>query len=166
MLYHPFKDANHCTYRILCILLNAKDVLSVNHLRVVDFYYLFPHFLTNINPWPADISELKKFTKDIPEPYEHTPNRNKLFYELEILQNQSIMQLASKGIVSVEKLGERKVVLNKEKVPAELILLINNDDFIKSDTFKVLINGIAKTKWFGPSGLKKRSGLMEYKYDE
>jgi len=166
ILYHPYKDANHCTYRLLSILTNLKEPLNLEQLKVVDFYYLFPHFLKEISPWPVNISKLKKLITEVDPPYENTPNRKKLFFDLEQIQNEAVLQLASKGLLSIDLLKNGAVKLNKEKVPKKLAKQIQDDRFNESSILRVLIEGLCNITWSGENGLKKRTGLMEYKYDE
>lgn len=166
MLYHPFKDSNHCSYRLLSILTSISHPLLVEKLKIIDFYYLFPYFLKSIDPWPNDILTFKKFLKEVPDSYESLPNKAKLFFDVNQLQNQSMFYLASKGIISVDALHEGDVVLIKEKIPNEILIKIKEDSFNNSNVFKILTEALPVTKWSGSSGLKKRSGLMEYKYDE
>ena len=42
IIYHPYKDANHCTYRIISILHKCQKPVNINYLHLADFYHLFP----------------------------------------------------------------------------------------------------------------------------
>ena len=166
IIYHPIKDVNHCIYRMLSILINLQSDISYEQLKVADFYYLFPHFLKDIKPWPNDIKTLKKLIAKIPQPFEKTPNKKKLFFELNSIQKQALITLSSKGVVDIEnyKIGKAKLVENK--LSKELLNTIQDDEFTESSVFKVLVNGICVSHWDGASGLKFRTGLLEFKYDE
>lgn len=166
MLYHPFKDSNHCSYRLLSLLVAINKPIAIEKLRVIDFYYLFPFFIKTIQPWPSDILAYKKYTNEIEAPFESLPNKAKLFFDVNQLQNQSIYYLASKGIISVAALQDGNAMLIDGKIPHEILEIIGEDYFCNSNVFKILAEAIPLTKWSGASGLKRRSGLMEYKYDE
>ncbi len=166
LLYHPYKDSNHCTFRLLSILSKLENEINFDKLKILDFYYLFPHFLSDIDSWPNKLMSYKKYIKNIPEPFEKTPNKKKLFFDLESIQNHAVMQLASKGVISVELLKKGIVKLESKSIPDELAHLLNEAPFNKSDVFKALIEGVYNFPWNGVKGLKMRSGLMEYKYDE
>lgn len=45
IIYHPFKDANHCSYRIISLLYQNKNKVSDEAIKFMDFYYLFPEQL-------------------------------------------------------------------------------------------------------------------------
>lgn len=166
IIYHPLKDVNHCVYRMINILCSHQKEISYEQLKVADFYYLFPHFLKDIKPWPSDIEPRKKLISKTPQPFEKTPNKKKLFFDLNTIQKQALLTLSSKGLIDIESFKSGAVKLFTEKLPEELSYAIENDDFCESDEFNVIVNGICVSKWDGPSGLKFRTGLMEYKYDE
>lgn len=166
MFYHPYKDSNHCVYRMLSILFCGEPELSIERIKILDFYYLFPHFIRDIKPWPKGFHKAKKIFLNVSDPYEYTPNKKKLFFEMETIQNQALVQLASRGIISVEKLKEGRVVVDKSKIPLELTHQISFDDYNNSKLFQTIIEVFCDFQWKGTNGLKKRSGLMEYRYDE
>lgn len=166
LLYHPYKDSNHCTYRLLSILLKLDGEILLDKLKVIDFFYLFPHFLKDIQSWPRGFASFKKHVKDINDPFENTPNKKKLFFDVEGIQNEALVQLASRGIISVERLKHGYVLLEKSKLPNAVISHINEDSYNQSSIVDVLVNGLCHFPWLGSRGLKMRSGLMEFKYDE
>ncbi len=162
ILYHPAYDIHHCSYRILNVLSNLPNY-SVNEevLKLIDFYYLYPHFLKRITNLPRPFNSKKALINSIPEPFEVTPNQKSLFYELNILQESSVSTLAKKSILSVE---EGLIKLNFDILPCLLKEKIEMDSFSKTKTFKMLIECFPKVNLNGVNGFKSRSGLMEYRY--
>lgn len=166
LLYHPYKDSNHCVFRTLSILWYFDQGISIEKLKILDFFYLFPHFLKEIDSWPKNLVKFRKKIIDIDSPFEKTPNKKKLFFDMDSIQNQALMQLASKGILSINSIKDGILILNKSRLPCELVEKMQIDEFNNSEIFKTLIDGVSEFPWSGEKGLKKRSGLMEYKYDE
>lgn len=166
ILYHPLKDANHCIYRMLSILVKSPSEISLERLRVIDFFHIFPHLLASISPWPSDIGEYKKYTKKIPPSFESIPDKRRLFYELTEIHKQSILTLVSKGILDKDRAKSGVAMLNKNNIPEKLITTIENDEYNNSKIFEILTKGLTVTPWSGRNGLKDRSGLMEFRYDE
>ena len=166
ILYHPLKDANHCVYRMLSILIKSPSEISLERLRVIDFYHIFPHLLASISPWPSDIKEYKKYTKNIAPSFESIPDKRRLFYELSEIHKQSISTLVSKGILDKDRAQSGIANLNMKNIPEKIITTIENDEYNSSMIFEVLTKGLTVTSWAGRNGLKDRSGLMEYMYDE
>jgi hypothetical protein len=166
ILYHPAKDVNHCTYRMLSLLVNLDSNLTVEKLRLLDFYYAFPHFLKEIKPWPTDIKEFKKYTTKIDEPFEKITNKKRLFFEMTEIQKTSISLLHAKGLIKDSEFRSGKIVTTHDLIPLEMNELIKNDPFTNTNIFKTIVTALSKTPWEGKQGLKYRSGLLEYKYDE
>lgn len=164
ILYHPTKDIYHTQYRIISILLFVREIPK-EKLRLLDFYYNFPHLISEIQPWPSDIKEYKIRKGVIPEPFEKISNKKRVFFQMAEVFDAALGILVAKDIA--RSTGEsRNVLLNKEHVPSQLLHEISEDPFLKTAEFETIVSGLVKTNWSGSQGLKKRSGLLEFKYDE
>ena len=166
LLYHPYKDSNHCIFRMLTIISEIEMSIELEKLKVLDFYYLFPHFIKDLDSWPRDYLLYKKEAKLIPEPFEKTPNKKKLFFELEKIQNQAITKLSAREILSLDSVKNGFIRLNQLKISNNLLSRIEKEKKKNATTVGLVSNCLSKFEWKGDHGLKKRSGLMEYKYDE
>lgn len=166
LMYHPAFDANHCLYRIVSILRATDDQqISWPLLRILDFYYLFPSQLKNIKPWPSEIRKLKAQVMKIPDQFEDLTNPTRTFFELESFQKTATLELIAKGVLSKSSFDKGIIELEPDSLPSAYTALLDTDDFLKSDAFEVITKGLPKTNLNGSSGLKSRSGLMEYVYD-
>ncbi|QJI37026.1 ABC-three component system middle component 5 [Pseudomonas sp. ADAK13] len=166
LIYHPAYDANHCLYRLLAILQATTEfTLSWDQLRVLDYYYLFPSQIKHIKPWPTNIKDFKSNLKSIPNQFEDINNPARVLYDLQAFQKTAALELIAKGIISKAEFENGILKINGELLPENYIKLIESDDFLKSDAFKVITKALPKVEFNGDSGLKKRSGLMEYIYD-
>lgn len=166
LMYHPAFDANHCLYRIVSILRATDDQqISWPLLRILDFYYLFPSQLKHIKPWPSEIRKLKAQVMKIPDQFEDLTNPTRIFFELESFQKTAILELIAKGVLSKSSFDKGVIELEPDSLPSAYSALLDADDFLKSDAFEVITKGLPKTTLNGSSGLKSRSGLMEYVYD-
>jgi hypothetical protein len=164
ILYHPIKDIYHTQYRIISILLYTDQVYK-EKLRLLDFYYNFPHFICEIQPWPSDIKEYKIKKGLVTEPFEKIANKKRIFFQMSDVFNTALAILVAKNLVDIS--GEnRNISIKRDNIPERLMKEIDEDLFVKSPIFKTIVSGLAKTKWRGQNGLKKRSGLLEFKYDE
>ncbi|MGA5589299.1 ABC-three component system middle component 5 [Pseudomonas siliginis] len=166
LIYHPAYDANHCLYRLLAIL-KATIGFSItwDQLRVLDYYYLFPSQLKNIKPWPSNIKEFRSKLKSIPDQFEDINNPARVLYDLQVFQKTAALELIAKGIISKAAFENGILKLNCDFVPEGYIELVANDSFLRSDAFEIITKALPKVEFNGESGLKKRSGLMEYIYD-
>lgn len=162
IIYHPGYDVHHCSYRILNVL-SAVDggMLPHDTLKLIDFYYVYPHLLKNITQLPRPLNYQKRKIENIKNPFEITPNPKSLFYELSSIQESALDSLSQKLLISS---GTQKIEINKSSLPNRLIEMFKMDEFCNSDVFEILVNRLPKAKLNGENGLKARSGLMEYRY--
>jgi hypothetical protein len=163
LIYHPASDANHCCYRLVNILRSIdSDSLSFSMLRLLDFYYLYPHLLKKINPLPRPINRRSSYIMKLVDPFEITTSPQLLFHELSLIQDSAVLSLTQKGLIQV---GSDEVRLLIDNVPVELIAFCETDEFSLSVAFDIVTNYMSKSVLHGKNGLKARSGLMEYRYD-
>ena len=166
LIYHPAYEANHCLYRLLGILQGTTNFpLTWDQLRILDYYYLFPSQLKNIKPWPTNLKEFKIKLKAIPEQFEDINNPARVLHDLQIFQKTAVLELIAKGIVSKLDFENGILKVNTGLLPSRYLELVETDLFLKSDEFEVITKALPKLEFNGASGLKKRSGLMEYIYD-
>ncbi|WP_124414827.1 ABC-three component system middle component 5 [Pseudomonas sp. R4-35-07] len=166
LIYHPAYDANHCLYRLLAILQATTEFsLTWDQLRILDYYYLFPSQLKNIKPWPASIKEFKVQLKSIPEQFEDINNPARVLYDLQVFQKTAALELIAKGIISKFEFESGLIKIDTGLLPIGYLELLDSDLFLRGDAFEIITKALPKVEFNGESGLKKRSGLMEYIYD-
>jgi len=87
MIYHPRNDIYHCCFRLLSILKNYNQPISIEKIRIIDFYLVYPNFVKEIIlPRKNGNTKLKnKYAKMTP-PFEIMPNKKILFSELKDFQ--------------------------------------------------------------------------------
>ncbi|HHW4389910.1 TPA: ABC-three component system middle component 5 [Escherichia coli] len=162
IIYHPFKDANHCSYRIISLLYKNNNKIRDEHLNFMDFYYLFPCQIKNIDGWPRSNSKLARRISTIEDTYETIENPRRSFFELNIIRRNTLAHLFSKGILS---LIDEYIHLNIERIPTSLINTLEADTFRATFEFTTIANEIPKLAIKGKKGLKAKTNLMEYRYD-
>lgn len=166
LIYHPAQDVNHCVYRILLMLKHSvHETFDIELYRLQDFYFLFPHLLKFISPLPSELRAYSKPVKQIPEPYELLNNTKRILFELESLQTVAIQNLLAKNILDLDAYKEKKLKLSKTELPLHLIEALATDKVAKEDWFRLIVNEFPLINFNGQRGLKKRTGLMEYRYD-
>ena len=162
VIYHPAYDVHHCVYRVLNLLSSVDDhEISKDALRLMDFYYLYPHLLKTIN-LPRPLSRLKKIISETPDPFEVTPNPRSLFYDLSRIQDSAMLALQQKSMI---KLTASTVALFADSLPTNLLESFKDDTFANSELFRGLVDAFPQMKLEGKNGFKCKSGLMEYRYD-
>lgn len=121
LIYHPANDINHCLYRMLLILetTTARE-LNWNLFKLMDFYILFPHLLKSIAPLPLSLKSYKESLREIPSPFEALPNSKRVLFDLEGIQNTSILNLLAKDLVDLELFRENLVKRTQKEIPLNL----------------------------------------------
>jgi len=162
IIYHPAYDAHHCSYRILNILHSVDGKkLTKEALKLIDYYYVYPHLLKRVSKLPRSLNTHKKKINAVPEPFEITPNPKSLYFELVTTHDSALISLSQKSLITR---SDSEVTLNGELLPPSLIEAFNTDEFAKSDFFIMLTTSFPKVSLNGKNGFKSRSGLMEYRY--
>lgn len=164
IVYHPRSDIYHCMFRLINIV-NCIGMEEFEHsrLRIYDMFFLFPHFIKDIEfPRAKGVSNLKKKANLIPHPYENLPDKKRLFSELGDYQIQAIQILLAKNIF-IEENGVLRKSDGFENTKIKDIIYQKID--YDQKFFISVINVLNSVEISGNTGLKKRTGLMEYRYD-
>ncbi|VVN79432.1 ABC-three component system middle component 5 [Pseudomonas fluorescens] len=166
LIYHPAYDINHSIYRILLILNSSiHKEFQWDLLRLMDFYVLFPHLLKQVAPLPVTLRSYKKLINALPDAYESMLNTKRILFELEPIQNTAIQNILAKDLIDLEKFQEGIVARSETALPGELMARLMSDETVSEEWFRFIANELPVLEFNGKSGLKSRSGLMEYKYD-
>lgn len=164
LTYHPKNDIYHCIYRILAIIkISQGEPIEIEKLKLLDFYFLFPHLIKEVTiPKDNTYAYIKKEIRQIPLPYETMPDKRRLYSELVMFQNRAIDILKSKKIVKEES---NSLIADKNFRSKEILTLSKNNKFIENDFYKNLVYCFQEIPLLGENGLKKRTDLLEYRYD-
>lgn len=166
LIYHPAYDINHSIYRILLILNSSvHKEFQWDLLRLMDFYLLFPHLLKQISPLPMTVKSYKKLINTLPDAYESMLNTKRILFELEPIQNTAIQNIMAKDLIDLDKFQDGIVSRSDTALPDELARRLQADVIAGEEWFRFITNELPALEFNGKSGLKQRSGLMEYKYD-
>ncbi|ELQ3992266.1 TPA: hypothetical protein I3769_001114 [Enterobacter cloacae] len=167
LIYHPIFDTSHCVYRSLLLLEEQNDCeIDIELFRLMDFYVLFPSLLKLIKPFPNELRRYKKAIQKISEPYENIQNPNRIFIELRRIQSIAFHHLLSKNLIDMESYTNGKIKRTKTVLPEDLKHSLSEVSYRKSEWFALISKGFQQIEFYGSNGLKKRTGLMEYRYDE
>lgn len=165
-MYHPAYDANHCVFRTLLILEHTvHEVIDLELYRLLDFYILFPHLLKHICPLPAELRAYKRLLSKIPDPFESMLNTKRIMYELESLQTVALHNLLAKQLIDIDSFKSKQIRRTSEAIPPDLSAAIQSSEQAQNEWFRMVVNELPLINFGGKNGLKKRTGLMEFRYD-
>ncbi|EDT6764414.1 hypothetical protein AC423_004689 [Salmonella enterica subsp. enterica] len=166
LIYHPVFDANHCAFRALMLLQEMQEKeIDIELFRLMDFYILFPNLLKMITPLPNELRSYKKTIKNIESPYENILNPKRVFMEVRRIQSIAFHHLLSKQLIDIDCFSNGKIKRTAIKLPENLQNELVKANFKNTDLFQLIVNGFGQVEFYGSKGLKRRTGLMEYRYD-
>lgn len=164
IIYHPRNDLYHCMYRFITIAkLQNLEEFDFVRLRIYDIFFVFPYLVESIAfPRVKGVLDVKKKAAKIHEPYEILPDKKRLFSEMGDYHIQALQILIAKDIFS-EING--KLRLSRGFDAKGITNLLSNNQKYSDGYMSSLIDILNQVDLMGESGLKKRTGLMEYRYD-
>ncbi len=139
--------------------------IALELYRLIDFYILFPHLLKYISPLPNELRSYKRHIANIPEPFESIRNANRIMHELESIQTVSIHNLLAKQVIDIASFKNKRLKRTTTPLPSDLNTAIQSSDIAKNEWFRMVVNKFPLVNFGGRKGLKKRTGLMEFRYD-
>lgn len=71
----------------------------------------------------------------------------------------------AKDLIDLNKFQEGIVTRSGTALPDELTVRLQADKTVHEEWFRFIVNELPVLEFNGKTGLKQRSGLMEYKYD-
>lgn len=166
LVYHPAFDIYNCVFRMLQLLTSMKqDEVELDRLRIWDFYLTFPNEARKIS-YPRDLFELKKIFKAKGEnPYEDLIDPKRIIERMKPYQMSALKCIASYGLIDSKLLSKNVVVRTDKEIPKDLLSKFSELTVEKSNIIK-LITGFNELPLYGKMGLKYRTGLIEFKYDQ
>lgn len=166
--YQPALDRFHTVFRMLSIVTHIASCLPVEleKIRILDFYVAFPFRLESFTFKQAHVS-LKKVGKSYRsmQPYGGIPDDTSLFLSMAPVQALAIDTLAAHGLIDPD--AHKKGVILAGESSSPDVLLESVSVFIREnlELFDVLRTLTCEYAFLGEGGIKRRSGLMEHKYD-
>jgi hypothetical protein len=142
-----------------------QNEVELDKLRIWDFYLTFPNEARKIS-YPSDLSELKKIFKSKQEnPYEDLIDPKRIIERMKPYQMSALKCIASYGLIDSKLLSKNVVTRTEKEIPQELMSKFSDLTIEKSNIIKLLV-GFNELPLYGKMGLKFRTGLIEFKYDQ
>lgn len=163
LVYHPAYDPYGSVLRSVQFLSVVEEPVAEEQLRLFDFLLLFPEFISSFRLSTPLRSKLKKIRYRQRFRYEERPPATRLFSEMELSFGAALQTLISKGIVKRRVGGS--VQLDGVATPARLGALAAKRNAESQSLLDYLVELNSSFSFYGPDGLKARSGLLEYRYD-
>lgn len=167
-IYHPLYDPYYCSYRMLGITIKMANGIEPEVLNILDFYSLFPQLLVDFDV--KSNKSLRKLIKKLdlsqyPFEYGALPESTVLFQKLNLIQKMALRFLLTKNILQWIPGDRPQVLLGQNRIPDALMDLIQIDEK-RFASLSQILGEMATIPLRGAGGLKQRSALMDYRYDQ
>jgi hypothetical protein len=168
LTFQPSLDPFHAMFRLLRLrsLYRTCGDVSVDHARIIDFYFVFPFKIEDVRLRPEHrrykkLSYLYLSSKS----YGNQPEDKILFERMLAMQVAAMETLGANGYLHPERLRESWISFTAADPAPELrdrIAALNSEESDLLEFLSVLANDYVVP---GVNGLKHRTGLMEHRYD-
>jgi hypothetical protein len=165
LIYHPAFDYHHCIFRVLCLLEHLpKDTYHIERIRILDFYFLFPHSLKTVT-FPKAARRYRKAVIGSSNTYEDIRDPYRVFSQLEAYQLTALRYLASRGLIDASALNDGKVKRNTAPLSTPILEQLSKTIERQKILIECLCGPFKDVDLYGNSGLKARTQLFQYRYD-
>lgn len=167
LIYSPAFDISHCVFRFFYILniLENNIPYEIEKILIIDFYLAYPGCFCEFK-FPLAIKNIKNEFKDIKKDYRDPIISSQTFRKVSILQRKALASILSQGYLDIESYKNGYIKKNRKDFPLDLINNLLNFSFYGNKKLPlILIISLLDIDLNGDNGLKARSGLMEYRYE-
>lgn len=137
-----------------------------DHIRIIDFYLLFPFRIEGVRLTPQH-RKYRKLAEQYADykPYGDQPEDDVLFRRMEPMHIAAFKTLASSGFISANSLNDGQIEVTRAPLWEDLknkVEIANKKD----ESLMAFLKALATDyNLLGKDGLKSRTGLLEYRYD-
>jgi len=168
LTFQPALDPFHSVFRLLRLRHIIKDIGSLHrdHVRILDFYLLFPFRVDSIRFQRHDM-HFRKLAREYERsrPYGQQPEDRVLFNRMDPIQVAALETLAKHAFIDPEQWKVGEVASTAELLPDSLSTRIEEANTREADLLSFLEVLASKYELLGNDGLKARTGLLEHRYD-
>lgn len=166
--YQPAFDPYHAVYRLLriCRSVLAGKSLHDDHMRILDFYLLFPFRIDEIR-LKKPHQRFKKLARQFSaaKPYGELPEDKVLFGRMQPLQTAAFDTLATNNLIDTSLYQTGTIRPTDNSINPALAQRLDADNTNQADLMNFLATLATEYELLGTDGLKDRTKLMEYRYD-
>ena len=166
--YHPATDFYHCWLRVSSILNSCgHTTIEVDRMRIMDFFVSFPRDILRCSIPQSHAREVRRFIKDLKPGYEDETSVRQIFPHMTVIQRQVFLDMVAKGVVAKDKFRDGLLSLSEpNQIPALAGAVAELWQGRNEPWFKALVSALMAIPLNGPDGLKDRTGMLEYRYDQ
>jgi hypothetical protein len=168
LTFQPAFDPFHAVFRLFRLnsTITAFGPLHRDHVRILDFFLLFPFRIEGIRLAPKHRRYRRLAQKyQSARPYGDQPEDQIIFGRMEPIQIAAIETLGARGWIVSDQLIVGQVQATSAPIPEEIASRTNAANERDAELIDFL--GILASEYglTGVNGLKGRTNLLEHRYD-
>lgn len=165
--YLPANDPFHAVFRMLVLFPHhGSKPCPGETARILDFYICFPSLISEFkSPKPLVKSHNALKRRYIPNSYQVTPKPAALFNRMRGAQSAATSSLQSYGFLEPKAFQRGVISRTQKQMPERISVAVESHRKDHADLLDFLTELKALSP-YGPAGLKARSELEEYRYDD
>lgn len=167
LIYSPAFDISHCIFRMFYIInfLDENFFIEIDKIRIIDYYLAYPGCIKDFK-FPKEMNDTKLKFKGINHKYRNPISNNETFKKISILQQKALMTILSQGYINIESFKKGYIKRTNKEIYFDLKINLLNFKFYGDQSLpQLLVQSLVNIELNGNKGLKARSGLMEYRYE-
>ena len=165
--YLPANDPFHAAFRMF-VLFPDYDARSCPYetALILDFYVCFPVLISEFkSPKPLVKSHNTLKRHYLPNTYQVTPKPAVMFHRMRAAQSAASSSLQSYGFFERKAFQDGFVVRTKRELPERISEAVKKYRQENAELVEFL-DELKALSLYGPNGLRARSKLEEYRYDD
>lgn len=169
LTYTAAYDPYHTVFRMLSVASNMPENTELNFesFRIADFFHCFPWALSEMSAYtktPEFLKHKNRVVKQNPKPrFGKFPDNRIVFERMLASQPAAKAVLDRNGVFKSNE--EKWFYFSGKAIGLKLKQRVDNYSILKSDLVDFLSTKLLTVPLYGPGGLKDRSGLSEFRYD-
>ena len=171
ILYNNAFDLYHTIFRMLHLLSKIEEdkVIEIDRIRIWDYYLLFTNEIFSIKPTKnkKEYNQLlRKLNIKKNNPYQQIYDQKKTLEKITPYQLAALNSLASYNIIEKDSLLREEIKINSSEILKKYVESVGDLSSREKNIVAIMTSFFRNISLQGNDGLKKRTDLIEYKYDE
>lgn len=167
LIYDQALDPYHTSIRLMAILDAASErsiPLSVDAARIADYFLVYPSKMEDFT-FPTEFRNIRAAVKESGNPYRNAPGIRAAFERMRPVFAAALSGLIAKKYVKEDGFSSGLIQPTGTAIPELLQVAVNRFRVRQTAVGKYILSDLLDIPAQGEKGLKRRSRLIEYRYD-
>ncbi|WP_432591511.1 ABC-three component system middle component 5 [Stenotrophomonas maltophilia] len=161
-IWHPSRDAYHCAFRLIRLLLSGSTPLEIERYRILDVFVLYPALLSRMRMSRSDRELFRELpVANLQNIFIRLPSIASVYQSLTIYQNSALTQLVARGIVDPDELKKGVIRISQSDIPDSLSVAAFERNTMDGGVMDFISSCMSRYSLMGSDGMFRRCGIPE-----